>query len=80
MKLQSSELTFYTYLKTGPKEDYEACVRSFIAEMHRAGFRYDPREHGDCRREPQDYYSNGVAGAPLFFRGLKKKHPARRGR
>lgn len=77
MKLLSSELTFYTYLKVGPKEDWKKCVKSVVAKARKKGFVYSRTDSGSgaSLKEPGDIYEDGSMGAALFFRALKKKNP-----
>jgi len=66
MKLKSSEYNFYTYLTIGKKEDWETCAYELIAQMKRMGYKYNPKQYGDYRREPQGW-NDGAGGAPMFF-------------
>ena len=63
--------TFYTYLRITSKEDWAACSSALISSMRKKGFFYDAGEFGNCSKEPQDWYEDGSAGAPMFFRGNK---------
>lgn len=71
MRTSNKELTFYVYVRIGPKEGpWREGVAKYIAELGEKGLRYVPSEFGDCRKNPQDIYSNGTMGAPLFFKAV----------
>jgi len=70
MKYQASLLTFYTYVKSSPKENFDNAVYLLINKMAKQGFTCELGYESD-------FYDDGLQGRPLLFvKKLSKKELA----